>query len=31
MIMIATIVINEEMPDKRQVGLVLDYYVSSII
>jgi len=31
MVMIATVIINEELPDKRQVGLVHENYVSSII
>lgn len=29
--MTATIIMNEEMPDKRQGGLVHENYVSSII
>jgi uncharacterized membrane-anchored protein YitT (DUF2179 family) len=30
-VMTATIIMNEEMPDKRQGGLVHENYVSSII
>jgi hypothetical protein len=30
MVMIATVIMNEEMPDRRQVGLVHENYVSSI-
>jgi hypothetical protein len=29
--MIATVIMNEEMPDKRQFGLVHEYRVSLII
>jgi hypothetical protein len=31
MVIIATIIMNDKMPDKRQVGLVHENYVSSII
>jgi hypothetical protein len=30
-VMIATVIMNEEMPDKRQFGLVHEYRVSLII
>jgi len=31
MVMIAKVIMNEVMPDRRQVGLVHENYVSSII